>query len=93
VGCSITGGYVYRGSAQPFLAGLYLYADLCQGRVWGLRQNGSAWESRELVQAAITPSTFGEDEAGEIYLADYSGGTLYQVVGLPLHVYLPLVGR
>ena len=93
LGCAIVGGFVYRGSAQPALAGLYFYADECQGRVWGLQQSGSAWESRQLVQAAINPSTFGEDEAGEIYLADYSTGTLYHVVGSLLRVHLPMVLR
>jgi glucose/arabinose dehydrogenase len=93
LGCAIIGGFVYRGSAQPALAGLYFYADECQGRVWGMQQSGGGWKSRQLLQAAINPSTFGEDEAGELYLADYSGGTLYHVVGLPLHVYLPMVVR
>jgi glucose/arabinose dehydrogenase len=93
LGCAVIGGYLYRGSAQPALAGLYFYADECQGRVWGLQQGGGGWESRQLLRAAINPSTFGEDEAGEIYLADYSGGTLYRVVGLPLHSYLPMVAR
>jgi glucose/arabinose dehydrogenase len=93
LGCAIVGGYVYRGSAQPALAGLYLYADECQGRVWGLRRSGSAWESRELLQAAVNPSTFGEDEAGEIYLADYFSGALYRVVGLLPRVFLPMVLR
>jgi len=90
-GCAIVGGYVYRGRVQPALGGIYFYADECQGRVWGLKKNGSLWESRQLFQAAIKPSTFGEDEAGEIYLADYAGGTLYYLVSLPLHVYLPLI--
>jgi glucose/arabinose dehydrogenase len=93
LGCAIIGGYVYRGSAQPALTGLYFYADECQGRVWGLQQSGGGWQSRPLLQAAINPSTFGEDEAGEIYLADYYGGTLYRVAGLPLQFYLPTVMR
>jgi glucose/arabinose dehydrogenase len=93
LGCAIIGGYVYRGSAQPALAGLYFYADECQGRVWGLQQDGGGWQSHQLLRAAINPSTFGEDEAGEIYVADYSGGTLYRVVGLPLRVHLPMVAR
>jgi glucose/arabinose dehydrogenase len=93
LGCAIIGGFVYRGSAQPALSGLYLYADECQGRVWGLQQSGGIWESRQLIQAAVNPSSFGEDEAGELYLADYSGGALYRVVGLPVHVYLPAAIR
>jgi glucose/arabinose dehydrogenase len=93
LGCAIIGGFVYRGSAQPALSGLYLYADECQGRVWGLQQSGGIWESRQLIQAAVNPSSFGEDEAGELYLADYSAGALYRVVGLPVHVYLPAAIR
>jgi hypothetical protein len=93
LGCAVIGGYLYRGSAQPALAGLYFYADECQGRVWGLQQDGAGWQSHHLLRAAINPSTFGEDEAGEIYLADYSGGTLYRVVGLPPRMYLPIIAR
>jgi hypothetical protein len=93
LGCAIVGGFVYRGSAQPALAGLYFYADECTGRVWGLQKIGDVWESRPLLRVAISPSTFGEDEAGEIYLADYSGGALYHVVVLPLRVHLPMVMR
>jgi hypothetical protein len=93
LGCAVIGGYVYRGSAQPSLAGLYLYADLCQGRVWGLQESGGGWESRELQRAGISPSTFGEDEAGEIYLADYAGGALYRVLALPVRTYLPMIAE
>jgi glucose/arabinose dehydrogenase len=93
LGCAVIGGYVYRGSAQPGLAGLYFYADECQGRIWGLQKAGGGWESHPLLRAAINPSTFGEDEAGEIYLADYSGGTLYRLVALPPRVRLPMIAK
>ena len=77
--CSVTGGFVYRGLSYSRLDGIYFYADYCTGRMHGLRRNGSAWESRELLRAGFTLSTFGEDEAGELYVADHGGGALYQV--------------
>lgn len=76
--CSVTGGYVYRGS-NPSLRGTYLYGDFCSGRIWGLRSNGSAWENRLLLDSELLISTFGEDEAGELYVADYGTGTLYRI--------------
>lgn len=76
--CSVIGGYVYRGS-NPSLRGTYLYGDFCSGRIWGLRRNGSAWENRLLLDSALLISTFGEDEAGELYVADYGTGTLYRI--------------
>jgi len=79
--CSVTGGYVYRGSI-PTLRGTYLYGDFCSGRIWGLRQNGSTWENRLLIDSTLLVSTFGEDENGELYVADYATGTIYRI-GVP----------
>ncbi|MBC7962971.1 MAG: PQQ-dependent sugar dehydrogenase [Steroidobacteraceae bacterium] len=79
--CSVTGGHVYRGSI-PELQGVYLYGDLCSGRIWGLRRNGTVWENRLLIDTDLTISTFGEDEAGELYLADYAAGDIYRI-GMP----------
>jgi len=76
--CSVTGGYVYRGN-NPSLQGTYLYGDFCSGRIWGLRRNGAAWENRLLLDSTLLISTFGEDEAGELYVADYGTGTLYRI--------------
>jgi glucose/arabinose dehydrogenase len=79
-GCSITGGYVYRGAAFPRLQGLYIYGDYCSGRLWALSQPApDQWEQRELLRSNLRISSFGEDQAGELYLTDLSGG-LYQVV-------------
>ena len=79
-GCSITGGYVYRGAAFPSLQGLYFYGDYCSGRIWALRQaSAGQWEQRELLSSGLNISSFGEDQAGELYLTDLSGA-LYQVV-------------
>jgi glucose/arabinose dehydrogenase len=79
-GCSITGGYVYRGAAFPSLQGLYFYGDYCSGKVWVLSETSPGrWEQRELLQSDASISSFGEDQAGELYLTDLSG-KLYQVV-------------
>ena len=79
--CSVTGGYVYRGSRYPRLAGTYIYADYCNGDVWGAtRAAGGGWSSRELLNTSANVSTFGEDVAGELYLADYASGRLYHIV-------------
>lgn len=77
--CSVTGGYVYRGS-NPSLRGTYLYGDFCSGRIWGLRRNGNLWENRLLLDSALLISTFGEDEAGELYVADYGTGAVYRII-------------
>lgn len=76
--CSVTGGYVYRGSITA-LAGVYLYGDFCSGRIWGLRRSGSTFENRLLSDTPFLISTFGEDEAGELYLADYASGDIYRI--------------
>lgn len=79
-GCSITGGYVYRGAEYPALVGTYLYADYCSGNLWTLRPDGEAWQSRLAATLDIRASSFGEDEAGELYLTDRDGGGLYRLV-------------
>jgi glucose/arabinose dehydrogenase len=76
--CSVTGGYVYRGSTLS-LRGTYLYGDFCSGRIWGLRRNGVAWENLLLLDSTLQISTFGEDEAGELYVADYATGTVFRI--------------
>lgn len=80
-GCSITGGYRYRGTQNPELTGIYFYGDLCTGRIWGAsEQGGGLWTTAELLDTSLSISTFGEDEAGEIYVADYSQGAIYRIV-------------
>lgn len=70
-GCSVTGGYVYRGRAIPQLRGQYLYADWCTGRAWAVPVTGGT--PREITRALGGPikgvTSFGEDRAGEIYVA------------------------
>ncbi|MFZ6029431.1 MAG: PQQ-dependent sugar dehydrogenase [Chloroflexota bacterium] len=78
LGCSITGGYVYRGSTAPALQGIYFYADFCSGRIWGLQEE-DGWQSQVLLNSGYSVSSFGEDENGELYLADLYGGEIYQL--------------
>ncbi|NOX64115.1 MAG: PQQ-dependent sugar dehydrogenase [Chloroflexi bacterium] len=79
-GCSITGGYVYRGRAYPALEGVYFYGDFCTGNIWGLRRNEQGeWRSALLLDTEVNIASFGEDEAGELYVLDL-GGAIYRVV-------------
>ena len=79
---SVTGGYVYRGSRWPALRGTYFYADYATGRIWGMRREGPLFNSRLLLRPQATYiSTFGEDEAGELYLAHHGGGVVYRIEG------------
>jgi len=76
-GCSITGGYVYRGASAPQLYGMYLYGDYCQGTIWAARQDEGAWQiSPDLVDTGNI-TTFGVGADGELYVA--AGGTIYRV--------------
>jgi len=82
-GCSVTGGMVYRGSEFPGLQGIYFYGDYCSGRIWGLRKNGAGWETavlREPVNPPMNITTFGEDEAGNVYLVNYASGDLLKIL-------------
>jgi glucose/arabinose dehydrogenase len=76
LGCSVTGGYVYRGAAQPALQGIYFYGDYCSGRIWGLAQAGSQWTNVELLSSGVQISSFGETESGEVLVVDYAGNLL-----------------
>ncbi len=78
---SVTGGYVYRNCEFPDLAGRYLYADYCHGKIWTIKPDGSGgWENEELFSnGQYDISTFGEDAAGNVYLARLSAGIIYKV--------------
>lgn len=78
-GCSVTGGAVYRGVELPAWQGVYLYGDYCTGRVWGLRSDPQGgWLNAPLFDTGSTITSFGVDEAGEVYLVDYAG-TVYRL--------------
>jgi glucose/arabinose dehydrogenase len=75
--CSITGGYVYRGpDALSAMQGIYFYGDICSGTIRGLQRFNNNWVSTPLTTntAPFGISTFGEDQAGNLYMADYGGG-------------------
>lgn len=72
-GCSVTGGYVYRGS-MPEWNGIYLYGDYCSGTIWGLMRSDGQWQSQLLFEAGMTITSFGQDESGEIYFTSDAGG-------------------
>jgi glucose/arabinose dehydrogenase len=79
-GCAIVGGYVYRGAAFPSLLGVYFYADECAGRVWSLqRDEAGNWFPTELLDTNIAISSFGEDEARELYITGLNDGTVYRL--------------
>lgn len=76
-GCSITGGYVYRGESIPDLQAAYLYGDWCSGLIWSAYRDADMnWQSQVFMSTPYRVSSFGEDEAGELYLIDYSGDIL-----------------
>jgi hypothetical protein len=76
-GCSVTGGYVYRGS-MPEWNGIYLYGDYCSGKIWGLILVDGLWQPQLLFETGTTITTFGQDELGEIYFAS-DNGTIYRL--------------
>ncbi len=81
VGCSITGGFVYRGSQYPDLYSYYIYADYCSGRFWALAPDGQGgWENTEVANLDNTEFvTFGEDSQGELYAAAIGDGIIYRL--------------
>jgi len=79
-GCSITGGVVARGTALPEFQGVYLYADYCSGRVWGLlRLADGSFQNALLFQVQGQSVAFAEGPQGQIYLLD-RGGTIFELV-------------
>lgn len=74
VGCSITGGFVYRGRDFPTLYGRYFYADYCSGQIWALTEVDGDWVNEELFEdAPASFVTFGEDYRGELYVGTLDG--------------------
>lgn len=92
-GCSVTGGLVYRGSAIPALTGRFLYADFCQGRVWGINVENPRAGPRFLVStlSGSTPfysvSSFAMDAQGQVFVLSLGGwgtpGRIYKLVATP----------
>jgi len=81
-GCSITGGYVYRGKRYSALSGIYFYSDYCSGTLWGMRRVNGAWSKAVLKETGFAVSSFGVDDDGNLYILDYHGG-VYEVASAP----------
>jgi len=81
-GCSITGGYVYRGKQLPSLYGAYVYGDFCSGRLWALRFDGEkVTESISLADTTLNISSFGVDDEEELYVLSLDGRILQFIAG------------
>lgn len=80
-GCSITGGYVYRGTENSSFYGRYIFADYCSGRIWWLNKTNDTTSSATQIYkfGANQISTFGEDYNGEIYFAAITEGSIYKL--------------
>jgi len=79
-GSAVIGGYVYKGSAISSLSGVYVFGDLSGGKIWGLQETSpGTWTRSTLLSKALTLSSFGQDESGEIYVIDYGGGNVLKL--------------
>jgi glucose/arabinose dehydrogenase len=85
-GCSVTGGYVYRGAAFAQLFGGYVFADYCSTTVWAIDADralaGESLNPIEMGSLGFTASSFGEDEAGELYVVEHDGA-IHRLVATP----------
>jgi glucose/arabinose dehydrogenase len=85
-GCSITGGHVYRGAGFPALRGTYFVGDYCTGRIWMIKKETSTtggaarYQFARALDGRFPISSFGEDEAGELWVADHGGGSIRKLV-------------
>jgi hypothetical protein len=84
--CSVTGGYVYRGGRNVFEPGTYLFGDYCTGEIW--TRTGDT--STRILDTSMNISSFGEDETGELYVVNYTGGTVSRF-GAPLPTCAPTI--
>lgn len=87
-GISVTGGYVYRGTAIPALQGNYLFSDYGSGTLWALQpQQGGGYERRTLLETGRNVASFAQDPQGELYLVTFSG--LFRIDPVNVDVELP----
>ena len=74
-GCSVIGGYVYRGPRLPTLRGAYVYGDFCSGLIWALRYDGQrVTEHLMIVATGLQITSFGRDRNGELYVLSRNDG-------------------
>jgi len=79
-GCSVTGGYVYRGEQYKELDGTYFFGDFCTGTIWGLRNRNGEWEFANFLKTDHMISSSGMDQGGNIYIVDFKSGNIYKIV-------------
>ncbi len=80
-GCSVTGGFVYRGADNPILEGMYLFADYCSGRIWALVPGGrTGWAVAQVGSTTDRIVAFGEDPRGELYAVAINSGSIHVVI-------------
>ena len=94
-GCAIVGGVVYSGIQYPFLQGVFIYADFCSGRIWGLNRPDAGaipgprvateafqdgWQSTLLLNASVPVSSIGEDEEGNVYITGFQDGVISMII-------------
>jgi glucose/arabinose dehydrogenase len=83
-GRSITGGFVYRGTALSFLSGVYVFGDFVSGKIWGLSFAGEGVAERQLlVDSGLSISSFGEGHNGDLYILDFETGGIFRLVSIP----------
>jgi hypothetical protein len=81
LGCSVTGGYVYRGASVAAAQGRYFYGDYCSGRIWSLQVSGGKATDVRLESLRVSQLTsWGQDARGEVYAVSGSG-TIYKLAG------------
>lgn len=80
-GCSITGGYVYRGNLIPELQGKFIYGDYCSGNIWSVLADPLSNPAAEMIAEAtgVLIGSFAEDNQGELYVLDLAQGGIYQI--------------
>ena len=82
--CSVTGGFRYRGSQIPDLSDDYIYGDFCSGRIWHATEiSPGNWSESLLINSSLSIAAFGEDDNGELYIADnpFSGsGGIFKII-------------
>ena len=79
-GCSVTGGFVYRGCQMPALYGHYLFTDFCSGKFWSITPDNTGWKTVELANFNDNIfSSFGENSAGELFVVGHGNGRVYKI--------------
>lgn len=78
-GVTVIGGFVYRGTLLTGLQTAYIFGDFSNGKIWMLQESSGTWTRTQLVLSGRAISSFGRDEAGELYVADYTAGTILEL--------------